>query len=195
MERKIIILGSGPEWEKCPLSTTDREIWAVAKMLMIPNPPARVDRLFSMDDIDHLLTIRRGMFTKEQFVDKINDRNVLYVSTHEISEIPKSKEFPFKEIYNLFKTPYYTNTICYMIAYALWKGVTDIEFWGVAQMGANEYLAERAGVEFWIGLAAGRGVRISFKTPTLLLKNYQMEYPYGYVKTISQLMEDDHGKN
>ena len=191
MERKIIILGSGPDWQSCPFKSTDREIWAVAKMVMLDHPPTKVDMLFSMDDIDYLLTIRRGDFTKDEFVANINDRNVRYISTHVRDEIVKSKAFPFKEIVNRYRVPYFTNTICYMIAYALWKGVTHIDFYGVAQMAAFEYSAEKAGVEFWLGMAAGLGVKINFKTMTALLKNPNMSYPYGYVETIDQLMDKE----
>lgn len=191
MERKIIILGSGPDWETCPFKSTDREIWGVAKMVMIPTPPSKVDMLFSMDDIDHLLTIRRGMFTKEEFVKAINDRNCRYITTHTREDIPKSKAFPFKEIVNRYRVPYFSNTICYMIAYALWKGVTHIDFYGVAQMGAHEYSAEKGGVEFWLGMAAGLGVSINFKTMTGLLKTVNMNYAYGYVETIDQIMDKE----
>ncbi len=144
-----------------------------------------------MDDINHLLTIRRGIWTKEEFLNRINARDVPYISSIPNPEIERCEPYPFKEVVNKFSKPYFTNTICYMIAYALLKGVRDIELWGVAQMGANEYLSERAGVEFWIGLAAGMGVKISFMTPTLLLQNIQMNYPYGYVRTIDQLMDDE----
>lgn len=183
MERNIIILGSGPGYDTAP---TDRETWAVGKMLMLEKPPTRVDLLFALDDMDHLLTIRRGMFTKQQFIDKINERNVTYFSSVKHPEIPLSAEYPLADVLSIVKVPYFQNTICYMIAYALFQRVNSISLYGVAQMGTHEYMKEKGCVEFWLGLAMGMGVQVNIETPSLLLRDGS-EYLYGYVNTITEL--------
>lgn len=184
--KTITILGSGPEWQKYP---QDVETWAVAKMLMLKDPPKRVDRLYSMDAIDDMKIIKRGIFTREAFIEKINERNVPFISSVQQFEVPLSYEYPLKSVMDSYKVPYFSNTICYMIAHALYEGVNTLNLYGVAQMGTHEYVAERGGVEFWLGMALGAGVQVNIETPSLLLRN-NSEYPYGYMRTITQLKEE-----
>src|SRR3990167_10746849 len=180
--RDIYIVGSGPEWQTCPF---DRETWIVGKMLMLKEPPKRADTIFSMDDLDHLLTVRRGMFTKEQFIEKVNERSVPYYSSVVTPEIRMCREYPLKEVMSVLKVPYLSNTICYMLAYAIFQKVGRISLYGVAQMGAHEYAQEKAAVEFWLGMALGMGIELNVCTPSLLLRSTS-EYPYGYVNTLAE---------
>ena len=103
--RDIYIVGSGPEWQKCPF---DRETWIVGKMLMLKEPPKRADTIFSMDDLNYLLTIRRGMFTKDQFIEKINERSVPYYSSVVTPEIRMAREYPLKEVMSVVRVPFCT---------------------------------------------------------------------------------------
>lgn len=184
-QRQITILGSGPKWETYP---QDRETWAVGKMVMLVEPPKRADRLFSLDAIDDMKIIKRGAFTREAFVKAINDRHVPFYTSVPEAEIPLALEYPLKEVFEKFKVPYLSNTICYMIALALYEGATELNLYGIAQMGTHEYVAERAAVEFWLGMAMGMGVAVNIETPSLLLRN-NSEYPYGYMRTVKQLQE------
>lgn len=186
--REIIILGSGPKWDTCPF---DKETWVVGKMLAVyPDKPIRADMIFALDDLEHLLTIRRGVFTRQQFIDRINKAGVPYFSSQPHPEISLSREYPLKEVMDALKVPYFANTIAYMIAYAIHQQVTSISLYGVAQMGAHEYVAEKGCVEFWLGMAMGMGIQVSVETPSLLMRNTS-EYPYGYMKTIKQLKDEE----
>ena len=181
--RDIYIVGSGPEWQKCPF---DRETWIVGKMLMLKEPPKRADTIFSMDDLNYLLTIRRGMFTKDQFIEKINERSVPYYSSVVTPEIRMAREYPLKEVMSVVRVPYLSKTICYMLAYAIFQKVRSISMFGIAQMGAHEYIQEKGATEFWIGMALGMGIEVNICTPSHLLKSTS-EYPYGYVNTFDEL--------
>jgi len=183
--KSLIILGSGYEKEKCPFDT---EVWVIAKMVTAQKtfPLRRIDRLFSMDNIDDLLTIRKGIFSKDEFVDKINATKAPYISCTTDKEIPLSQEYPLKEVANRFKVAYFANTICYMIALAIYEGYEQIHLWGVSQMGTHEYLTEKACTEFWLGLAAGLGIDVQIHGLSALLKN-QCDILYGYRYTPVQL--------
>lgn len=188
---EIIILGSGPEWQKCPY---DKPVWAIAKMLFNSPPPTRVDMLFNMDDIMRMCSFDprspyRVNFTRDQFVDAVNKSGVPFVTSYEYPSIKNCIPFPLKEIFEKYGIFYFTNTICFMIAYALYTGVTSIDFWGVAQSGLKEYMNERRGVEFWIGLAAGLGTRVSVNGPSSLFK-HEKNIVYGYKKTPMELAQE-----
>jgi hypothetical protein len=184
--RNIIILGSGPGWESCPF---DRETWVVAKMLMQDKPLARIDMLFSMDDADHWLTVRRGIFTIEDFKAKVNATGAPYYSSVKTPGIDVAREYPLKDVLSRCKVPYFSNTVAYMIAYAIYQKVDSITLYGIAQIAASEYISERGCVEFWIGMALGMGIEVNIATHSALLKNGS-QYPYGYVRTLQELRED-----
>ncbi len=83
------------------------------------------------------------------------------------------KLYPLDEIIERFPlTDYYGNTICYMIAYALWQGrnarhepisddaVSRIWFYGIDHLRADTYLYEKGATEHWMGIAAALGVPV-----------------------------------
>lgn len=256
------MLGTGPEAELCPF---DAETWAIAKILMTTKPQWRIDRLFSLDDPNDMLSIRvensmdefmgvltgfdeqsqkyvasmrrraeifsgkvetkqdeekfidtihtasseteamhnslmgltkiregiqyQNKFTGEDFKKKINARRVPFVTQKRYPDIPLSVPFPLKEVVAKYGTPYFTNTICYMIAMALLEGVTHLQLWGIVQGGYSEYLRERKGVEYWLGHAAGQGVNVEVRGVTSLFENDNNGKLYGYKKTWGELTQ------
>ncbi len=187
---EITILGQGPGWEQYPY---DQETWTLNMALF---KAKRVDKLFLIDPIETKTDIRRGYyhgFYKEygktipvnvdDFKKKIIDNKISFVSGYEYKDIPTYEPYPIKEILEMYKVPYFANTISYMIAYALLKKVTLINFWGVNQAAASEFIMHKGCIEFWIGLAIGLGVGIRIngahshvlRNPDGLLYGYRME--------------------
>jgi len=84
--------------------------------------------------------------------------------------------FPIEAILKKFPTRFFSNTIAYMIAYALLNtktiqteddplpkvvdGYNKIWFYGIDMMTTTTYIQEKGGVEFWMGIALGMGVKI-----------------------------------
>jgi len=74
--KSVIVLGTGPGWEKCPF---DKEVWAVAKLIMNPDyKEQRIDRLFNMDDLNKMLSFDenskwKSSYSRDDFVKAIND--------------------------------------------------------------------------------------------------------------------------
>ena len=190
--KEIVILGTGKGWEGAP---EDKETWAIAKAVCKKEYKKRSDMLFCMDYVDEMTSFEKGGeywagYTKEHFIEKVNETGAPFVTSRKYPLIPQSIEFPLKEISEKFGIMYYTNTICYMIAYAMHLGVDAIDLWGVNQQGQMEYIMERKGVEFWLGLAAGTGVRVEVCGPSPLLHSDRLVY--GYKKT-EQELEQEYG--
>ena len=60
---------------------------------------------------------------------------------------------------------YFTSTIAYMMAYAIYIGVEEIILWDILSGDENsEYMQQKACLDFWCGVAIGRGITI-VKTP------------------------------
>ncbi len=83
--------------------------------------------------------------------------------------IPNSIRFPFEKSYELFALlhrenkhgqPYFTNTIAYMMALAIMEGFERIELYGVEMAAGTEYAYQKACLEYFIGMAQGRGIEI-----------------------------------
>ncbi|NMD04081.1 MAG: hypothetical protein GYA71_12470, partial [Bacteroidales bacterium] len=56
---------------------------------------------------------------------------------------------------------YFTNSISYMIAYAIYKGYEKIELYGVDMSARDEYINQRGSVMYWIGFARAKGIEVN----------------------------------
>jgi hypothetical protein len=58
---------------------------------------------------------------------------------------------------------YFTSTVAYALALAIWLGIYDrIEIYGVEMASNTEYEYQRQCVLFWVGVGIGRGIEIVF---------------------------------
>jgi hypothetical protein len=95
-------------------------------------------------------------------------------------EVPASIKYPKGRI--LLEYPearaYFTNHVAWMIALALTEGVTTIGLFGVNYGAESEYQTQRGSCEFWLGVAAGRGVRLVIPEQCTLLREPALLYGY-----------------
>ena len=89
-----------------------------------------------------------------------------------------------------FGCDYFSNTLCYMIAYALHqatytrKGKVILKYpfklrlYGCDMRDTGEYALEKGGVEYWIGYARGLGVIVENTSFSVLCKTVTYA-PYG----------------
>ena len=79
-------------------------------------------------------------------------------------EVPGSTKYPLDEINKLFLSnlrwndgeviQFYTSTISYMIALAVYKGYEKIRLYGIEMSSSTEYQYQRDNVAFWAGVAS-----------------------------------------
>lgn len=69
----------------------------------------------------------------------------------------------------------FTSSAAYAIALAIYQGKKQIELVGIELTSDTEYVRQRPGVLFWLGIAVGRGINVVIHSP-LLMK----DKPYGY---------------
>lgn len=100
-------------------------------------------------------------------------------------DYPVLEAFPLEEVVNeLGGNIYFNSTAAYAVAYAIWLGVKKIYLFGMDFTYPNAHDAEkgRACVEFWVGYAMARGVKVSMpQTSSLLDACYSTQDRfYGY---------------
>ena len=145
MPKDVIILGHGPTRIQCPY---DRETWGVNNCYEFA---PRLDKLFICDKI-----------TEAQFnLGKLAKVKCIVASV----PYPQHPEwnievYPLREVLSKFRTKFFSNTICYMMAYALLKGYERMFFYGIDMMTSTTYIFEKGGVEFWMGIAHAMGVPV-----------------------------------
>jgi len=91
---------------------------------------------------------------------------------------------PIEDMINELKYAYFNSTAAWAIAYAVFIGVKKILLFGIDFTYPNSHQAEkgRACCEFWLGVAASRGIKISLPRSTTLMDSCdkQSDRLYGY---------------
>lgn len=191
--KKIAICGTGQGWEHLPVES-DHTIYCLNDFIEFKKYQVKPDVLFIMDVLDEKPSITSGGQSLGSVAKKINDIGCTFIAPFKYAEIPKSMAFPIEECAKKFGegAMYFTNTICYMIAYAIMQGAEEIETLGVNQAGSHEYAEEKGGVEFWLGIALGKGIKVTVhgKNSQLLLHKgrYGRGVMYGYIQSFKEHM-------
>jgi hypothetical protein len=104
-------------------------------------------------------------------------------------DIPAGVEYPVQEILEAFGPyRYYTNTVSWMIAFAIREGVKRLGLYGIDMATEKEYKAQRPSVEYFIGWAQGAGIDVIIPPPSDLLKSSLL---YGF-QADAGLMREKH---
>jgi len=170
--KQVIILGMGPSRDECPF---DAEVWSVNNgFAQVAEQNGHINKIF----LAHKQVILNGknVFNWDA-MNKLVEAGVEIINVHRVKGL-NSKLYPLKRLIKKFGTDYFSNTISYMIAYALDKGYKKIRFYGVDMRETGEYALEKGGVEYWIGRAHGMGVEVT-NTPTSTLCLTVTRAPYG----------------
>jgi len=144
------------------------------------------DLIFHMDDV-RIQEIRAAAAPESNIaamLEWIKHSTVPVITSRAHDDYPALIEFPLEDVLNHLGHDYFNSTAAYAIAFAIHVGVTDISVFGMDFTYANVHHAEkgRACVEFWLGQAHARGIKINMpKTTTLLDSNCERaDRLYGY---------------
>ncbi len=112
--------------------------------------------------------------------------------------IPKSIPYPLADVTKRFGR-YFTNSVSYMIALAILQGYKEIGCWGVDMATSSEYGPQRPSCEFFLGIAAGLGIKITIPDQADLLKTrflygFEEREQVAWEKKITQMLEAMEGR-
>ena len=188
--RHIAILGLGPSLDQY-LEITKRvggrskfcdETWSINAL----GDVFACDLIFHMDDIriQEIRAEARPDSNIAAMVDWIRHSRVPVVTSRAHPDYPALVEYPLEDVLNHFGHDYFNSTAAYAIAFSIHSGATKISLFGMDYTYPNVHDAEkgRACVEFWLGQAHARGIKINLpKTTTLMDAMYPRESRlYGY---------------
>jgi len=189
-EKHIAILGLGPSLDQY-LEITKRvggrskfcdEVWAINALGDIFD----CDLIFHMDDIriQEIRAAARPDSNIAAMVKWLKAAKAPVVTSRPHDDYPALKAFPLEDVLNHFGHDYFNSTAAYAIAFAIHVGATKISLFGMDFTYPNAHDAEkgRGCVEFWLGQAHARGVKISLpKTTTLMdAMHTRAQRLYGY---------------
>lgn len=188
--KHVAILGLGPSLDQY-LEITKRQggrskfcdaTWAINAL----GDVFACDLVFHMDDI-RIQEIRAAAAPASNIaamVRWIKVSPVPVVTSRAHPDYPALVEFPLEDVLNHLGHDYFNNTAAYAVAFAIHTGVTQISLFGMDYTYPAAHDAERgrACVEFWLGQAHARGIKINLpKTTTLMDSMYpRASRLYGY---------------
>lgn len=166
---KIIILAQGPSWYQCPDEAPEgAEIWG-SNVIYRDHP--NVDRLFFGHDV-------RGAFFEDDLnvFENLNSYGAPVYTLGPYTHLSHSARIPVLEILETFKTGFFLTTIAYMIATAILQEPKSLDFYGVDMRPdalGETYGNEKGCVEFWLGIAMGKGIGFKNTKESYILKKKQ----------------------
>ena len=200
--KHIAILGLGPSLDQY-FEITKRlggrskfcdEVWAINAL----GDVFACDLIFHMDDI-RIQEIRAAAAPASNIaalVGWIKTSPVPVVTSRAHPDYPALVEFPLQDVLNHLGHDYFNSTAAYAIAFAIHTGAKIISVFGMDFTYPNVHDAEkgRACVEFWLGQAHARGIKINLpKTTTLMDSCYPRSsrlYGYDTVDVKFDIQED-----
>lgn len=159
------------------------EIWGVNRCYVHQENLARLYFL------DSLAGFKRH---HPEFVQCVNDLGIPVYAQRRYEEIPMSREYPLLAVLRkmfgdipddeLKKRGYFTSTIAYMLAHAIAENMEEIVLHRIlVNAGSSEYLMQKSCLDFWCGVAVGRGHKLLISEDSNLCKPVPWEPRfYGY---------------
>ena len=183
--RKVAIIGTAePHWRAAPFHDKSWEIWTCGGVFQ---SAPRTDRHFEIHAKSETCKGWGGSAQQEAearatYWAWLAERGPAAVLQKSTNDAPNASVYPLESVLEAFSDGYFTNSISYMIALALLEGVDEIGLWGIdmALSGdglADEYGLQRPSVEFYLGIACGRGITVHLPPETTLLKARKL---YGF---------------
>jgi hypothetical protein len=178
MTKKIAIIGTTISLHDAPYDDPDWEIWGLNGGYIVLQQK-RWDKWFDLHDLDILKEIHHDEYLP--FLKSAGDR--LYMNK-KYEEFPDANVFPYNDLVSKYGN-YFTNTIAWLIALAIEQEPEEIGIWGVNMACDTEYFHQRPCCEYFMGIAEGKGIKVTIPESSELLKGTHL---YG-VEDLPSIMK------
>jgi hypothetical protein len=142
-----------PEWEKWGMPW-DEGYWL------------QCTRLFEMHDM-RLLRSNHSR-RKAGYMRRLQDMDCpLYMQE---AYYASATRYPFEEVAKSIGGAYWNSSPAYMLALAIHEGAEEIGIYGVDLVDVDEYGYQKPNMEYLIGLARGKGIKVTIPDESALCK-------------------------
>ena len=197
--KKVAIVGYTSHSKLAPFNSPDFEIWGLNDLYDYIPRFSRWFEIHPRKTVDRWQSSR----TNRNHLEALKQLPCpIYMQQH-YEDIPNSIPYPIKEVQediganflNEFNG-YLTNSISMMIALAIMERFQEIHVYGVDMaVGHEEYGKQRPSCEFWLGVAAGRGIKLYIPKEadlltSLFIYGYEKEKQDAFMAKINQVLND-----
>lgn len=179
---KVLILGTTPSWKEAPLGDSTWEVWGMNQLWKTWGSYAT--RWFEIHPMSILL---KDGWSDYSWLTKC--QIPVYMVKH-YAKVPSSIPYPMDEVSRGF-IKQFSSTFCYELALAIYEGFKTIGLYGVdfSKGSFRERFIEWRGVLYWLGVAAGRGIKIQFP------KDGENKLNHKYLYGLEYWAETDNVRN
>lgn len=176
-QKKIAIVGKAPDsMLLAPYKDPEWQIWGLNDQAGLNTVP-RVDTVFEMHPHDFATMFpeeHKWMMQNTTVPIFMREANPMY---------PRSIAYP-KDIVIKEFGQYITNTVSWMLALAILMEPDEIGLWGVNMAQSLEYASQRPSCEYFIGVAIGRGIKVTIPEVSDLMKTAGL---YGFDEHVNAM--------
>lgn len=104
---------------------------------------------------------------KPGYFDRLKSIDCLYMQDE---YWPGVLEYPFDDVANSIQDYYFNSSIAYAMALAIHEGAEEIAIYGVDMKADDEYGYQKPNMEYLIGLARGKGIKVTIPDQSPLCK-------------------------
>jgi len=173
MPKRVILSGMITPYQKDMLRPGD-QVWACNGAF---RDQYALTRVYSMDD---------PTYFPVGYVEELSllPKHVRVICTEKHDCIPNSEAYPIHEILDYFHNHrFFNSTFAYMLAAAIYEGFDEIVMNGCYwKHDSWEYMSAMWSMNFWCGVAVGKGIKLGIHGPCMLCQSPPWEPDlYGYV--------------
>ena len=181
----VAIVGFAASSREQVHNSTADEIWSVNWAWQYNLP--RIDRLFDMHPRWHLE--HAGDMMAEHWAWLQREHTFPIYMLEPFTEVPNCVLYPIDEVLHNVGRPYFTSSVSYMLGLALLEGFDKIEVYGIDMGTSTEYAYQKAGTEYLLGMAEGRGIEVFVPKESKLLHAGLYGYDGGFQVIGRQTLE------
>lgn len=164
--KKVAIIACGRTRDKAPYDDKEWEFWGLNEI-----PQDRAERWFEM----HPMEVQ-----SQRELDWLREcKDPVYLLECD-KDVPQGVRYPIEKVLSVpGAKDYFTSTFAYQVALAIYEGFEEIGIWGVPffKGSPREQTIERTCLEWWLGLATGKGIKVTTAESDRLMYH---PHRYGY---------------
>jgi hypothetical protein len=183
--KKVAIVGFASSTRlQAPFDDQSWEIWAMNQLMrFIP----RGTRWFEMHPHSGPHSYVADMVPGTDYLKWMRECPIPLYMVSRREDFPTSITYPLDQMLAEFGTDYFHSTVDYMLALAISEGFEEIGIWGIDMAHDTEYEHQKPSGSFWIGVAKGRGIKVTIPPESALLHK---AHRYGYEPLPSDHMSE-----